>query len=190
MLLFLVLSDIEYRYMSDESDLIERARRDPEAFATLYRQFLPLVYRYLFNRLDNLHDAEDLTAQVFVEALDGLRKNSYKKGGNFRAWIFTIARRRAVDFYRKPTPLPLSEDLPSLNTALGLSIEDRDDLHALRRALDRLNDEKRELLRLRFSAELSFAEIAALEGKTEAAVKMTIYRALDALRQTWEAENE
>jgi RNA polymerase sigma-70 factor (ECF subfamily) len=64
----------------DEAALIERARRDPEAFAALYRQYLTPVHRYLYRRLGNVHDVEDLTAQVFIEALEGLRANRFSAG--------------------------------------------------------------------------------------------------------------
>jgi RNA polymerase sigma-70 factor, ECF subfamily len=57
---------------SDEVTLIEQARRDPDAFATLYERYLPRVYRYLYLRLGNQHDAEDITSQVFIETLEGL----------------------------------------------------------------------------------------------------------------------
>jgi len=176
--------------MSDDIALIERARRDPEAFASLYQQYLSPVYRYLYHRVDNPSDAEDITTQVFLEALEGLRKNRYQKGGNFRAWLFTIARRRAIDFYRAASACPLPDSLPSSEPALFVSLEKREELQYLATALSQLDEEKREVLRLRYTAGLSFAEIALLLGKNEPAVKMMAYRAIDFLRQAWEAKNE
>ena len=75
----------------DDPALIERARRDPEASAALYRRYLTPVYHYLYRRLANVNDAEDLTAQVFTEALEGLRANRYRAVGYFPAWLFNIA---------------------------------------------------------------------------------------------------
>lgn len=175
--------------MSDDSVLIERARRDPEAFASLYQQYLSAVYRYLYYRVGNSNDAEDITTQVFLEALEGLRKNRYRKGGNFRAWLFTIARRRAIDFYRAASTCPLPDSLPSPEPALFISVEKREDFQFLANALSQLDEEKREVLRLRYAAGLNFAEIAVLLGKNEPAVKMMTYRAIDLLRQAWEAQN-
>ncbi len=174
--------------MSDDSELIERARRNPEAFAALYEQYLERVYRYLYRRLGNVHDAEELTAQIFTDALEGLLKNHYKAGGCFPAWLFSIARRRVADFYRKRTHDPLEEH-PSSEPGLLAALEKSDDLQQLSRLLAQLDEHKRELLRLRFSAGLHFAEIALLENRSEAAVKMELYRTLDFLRQQWEAEN-
>ncbi len=175
--------------MSDDTVLIERARLDPEAFASLYQQYLSPVYRYLYHRVDSPGDAEDITTQVFLEALEGLRKNRYRKGGNFRAWLFTIARRRAIDFYRTASACPLPDGLPSPEPALFVSVERREELQFLETALSQLDEDKREILRLRYAAGLNFAEIALLLGKNEPAVKMMAYRAIDLLRQAWEAKN-
>jgi RNA polymerase sigma-70 factor (ECF subfamily) len=173
----------------DDPVLIERARRDPEAFAVLYRRYLVPVYRYLYRRLDNVHDSEDLTAQVFMDALEDLARGRFQSGGNFAAWLFTIARHRIADFYRRK-PAAVLDELPSGEAGLLAAVEKADDLKHLARLLSQLDTEKQELLRLRFSGGLGFAEIALLEGKSEAAVKMNIYRAIDWLRDHWEAENE
>lgn len=162
---------------------------DPEAFAALYRQHLPAVYRYIYRRVGHAAEAEDLCAQTFTEALDGLLRGRFQPGGNFPAWLFTIARRRAADFYRQRPEGSLDEPSdpePGLLSAL----EAREDIRRLQTLLAQLDEEKQELLRLRFSAGLGFAEIALLEGKSEAAVKMSLYRTLNWLREHWEAENE
>ena len=181
----------------DDPALIEQARHNSDAFAALYRRYLTPVYRYLYSRLGSVHDAEDITTQVFIDALEGLYANHYRAGGCFSAWLFTIARRRLVDFYRQRPAVPL-DDIPSAEPGLLIALEKSDDLKRLTHLLAQLDEEKQELLRLRFSAGLSFAEIALLEGKphkdrgltrNEAAVKMALYRTLDWLREHWEAEN-
>jgi RNA polymerase sigma-70 factor (ECF subfamily) len=172
----------------DDPTLIEQARHDPEAFAALYRRHLTPVYRYLYSRLGSVHDAEDITTQVFIDALEGLSANQYRAGGCFGAWLFTIARRRMMDFYRQRPSMPLGE-IQSAEPGLLTALEKSDDLKRLTRLVARLDEDKQELLRLRFSAGLSFSEIALLEGKSEGAVKMALYRVLDWLREHWEAEN-
>ena len=173
----------------EEAVLVEAARRDPEAFAALYRQYLTPLYRYLYRRLSNARDAEDLTTQVFMDALEGLTQQRYREGGCFAAWLFTIARRRLVDYYRQRPTAPL-HDPPSPEPSLIAAIEKGEDLERLARLLAQLDEDRQELLRLRFSAELSFAQISMLDGRSEAAVKMALYRTLDFLREHWEAENE
>lgn len=171
-----------------DPELIENARRDPDAFAALYRHYLTPVYRYLYRRVGNVHDAEDLTTQVFMDALDGLVKGRFQRNGCFPAWLFTIARRRSVDFHRQRPASPLT-DIPSAEPALLAALEKQDDLKRLTALLAQLDPEKQEILRLRFSAQLSFAEIALIEGKNEAAIKMALYRTLEWLRAHWEAGN-
>lgn len=172
----------------DEATLIERARRNPDAFAVLYQQYLPRVYRYLYLRLGNRHDSEDIASQVFIETLEGLGQNRYKENGCFPAWLFTIVRRRLVDFRRQRMPMPLDERESSDPDPLD-QIQADENVKRLSSLLADLDEEKQEVLRLRFAAELSFAEIAALENQSEAAVKMTVYRAIDWLRKHWETEN-
>jgi RNA polymerase sigma-70 factor (ECF subfamily) len=173
----------------NEPALVEAAWHDPDAFAVLYRHYLTPLYRYLLSRLNNVHDAEDLTEQVFIEAMGGLVNFQYKKGGCFAAWLFTIARRRLVDFYRRHEDSPL-DDLPSPEPSLLPVIEKGEDMQQLGRLLARLDEKDRELLRLRFSAGLSFAEIGLIDARSEAAAKMALYRILDFLRAHWEDEND
>ena len=155
----------------------------------LYRRYLTPLYRYLFQRLGNSHDAEDLTAQVFTEALEGLVAQRYHEGGCFTAWLFTIARRRTVDFYRR-RPVEELDDPPSPDPSLVAAIEKGEDIKRLEYLLAQLDENHQELLLMRFSANLSFAEIGQIEGRSEAAVKMAIYRTLEHLREQWEVENE
>jgi RNA polymerase sigma-70 factor, ECF subfamily len=173
----------------DESVLVESARSDPEAFGVLYRRYLTPVYRYLLSKVNNVHDAEDISGQVFIEALEGLVNFRYQKEGSFAAWLFTIARRRLIDFYRHHPAVTLT-DYPSAEPGLQSLVENNEKIQQLTHLLEHFNDDQRELLRLRFSANLSFSEIGLLEGRSEAAVKMALYRLLDLLKSQWEDENE
>jgi RNA polymerase sigma-70 factor (ECF subfamily) len=177
------------RVIPGEAALVEAARHDAGAFAALYRQYLNSLYRYLLRRLNNVHDTEDLTSQVFMQALEGLAAGQYQNEGCFAAWLFTIARRRLVDFYRQHPSATLKET-PSPEPGLLAAIEKGQDLQRLARLLSLLEEDQQELLRLRFSAGLSFAQISMLDGRNEAAVKMAVYRTLEFLREQWEAENE
>ena len=172
----------------DEITLIETARHEPEAFTMLYQRYLPRVYRYLYLRLGNRHDSEDIASQVFIETLEGLGQNRYKENGCFPAWLFTIVRRRLVDFKRQLSPVPLDQQVSSNLDPLDQVLAD-ENVKRLSSLLAQFDDNKQEILRLRFAAEMSFAEIAALEGQTEAAVKMTVYRAIQWLREHWEADH-
>lgn len=177
-----------YAILSD-SALAQRSRfGDADAFAELYRRYLTPIYRFIYKRVGgNVTLAEDLTSQVFLEALDNLA--NYRERGYFAAWLFTIARRRLVDYYRKVRKDFLDE-IPESLPGVPDNPEDRENTARLEKLLRALDDEKRELLQLRYSGELGFAEIAVVLGKSEASVKMSLYRVLDWLRTQWEAGNE
>ena len=173
----------------DDGILVQRSRAgDADAFAELYRRYLTPVYRFIFRRVGgDVGAAEDLTSQVFLEVFNGL--SGYRDRGRFVAWLFTITRRRLADRYRKPEMDSL-EDVHEALLGIPDGLEQHENMARLKQLLATLDEEKRELLQLRFSAELSFADMAAVLGRKEAAVKMSLYRVLDALRAQWEAGNE
>ncbi len=169
----------------EDAQLIEYVHQDAKAFDVLYHRYLPRLYRYCLQRVDDAQQAEDISAQVFIEVLNGLMNGKYKEAGCFAAWLFTIARRRVVDHYRKPEVETLQESHP-YNPEISKQVEDLDDKQQLIDLIQELDEEHQELLRLRFAAELSFEEIALLDGRKPAAVKMAIYRMLEQLRVRWE----
>ena len=164
----------------DEAALILAARRDPEAFAALYDRYVQSVYRYLYGRVGSAQEAEELTAQTFLAAIESLPR--YDHRGYFSAWLFSIARRKAADFFRAREPLRLEEagdfaseaDLPG-EVARGEQIQ------KLARLIQALADSEHELIRLHFTAGLTFAEMATVLGKKEDAVKKSVYRLLERL---------
>ncbi len=169
----------------DEAALAARAGRDPQAFSALYRRYLRPLYGYLYNRSGDRLETEDLVSQVFMEALEGLVRGRYQPRGSFSAWLFTIARRRAVDRFRARRTEPLY-DLADTAPGPAALAERRAEEGRLSELLNGLDESSRELLRLRFAAGLSFAQIGEIDGRSEAAVKMAIYRLLDKLRNQWE----
>jgi RNA polymerase sigma-70 factor (ECF subfamily) len=173
----------------NDSALVERSRHgDSDAFAELYHRYLTPVYRFIYWRVGgDVAAAEDLTSQVFLEALNNLA--GYRERGKFVAWLFTITRRRLVDVYRKPETASL-EDIPESLLGVSDGLEKHEDMSRLKQLLAALDEEKRELLQLRFTADLSFADMAVVLRRSEAAVKMSLYRVLDGLREQWEAANE
>lgn len=169
----------------EDAQLISFIRQDSKAFDALYHRYLPRLYRYCLQRVQDVHLAEDLSAQVFSEVLEKLMNGTYQERGFFAAWLFTIVRRRLIDHYRKPNLEFLNEALP-FNQEISKQIEDQDQRHQLLKLINELDENQQELLRLRFGAELTFEEIASLDGRNTAAVKMAIYRMLDQLRVRWE----
>lgn len=174
----------------DDAQLVWAARRDLAAFGALYRRHVAPIYRYLYSRVGNAADAQDLTAQVFLEALQGLDR--YRERGSFRAWLFTIAHHRAADHHRRQRPeLALDEarDAAAGGEAPLARLVHEEALQRLAALVDQLDADKQEMLRLRFSGGLTYREIGQVVGRSEAAVKMAIHRLVRHLEAEWEEDN-
>lgn len=94
--------DRRYGVAENDDELVARARRDPDAFGSLYERYVARIYRYLISHVGDVAEAEDLTAQVFTAAWEGL--GGYEERGEFAAWLFRIARNKASDFHRQRRP--------------------------------------------------------------------------------------
>jgi RNA polymerase sigma-70 factor (ECF subfamily) len=164
-------------------------RPAPEAFGAVYDRLLQPVYRYILSRVRNIQEAEDLTSQTFLTALEAFPR--YRDRGRLAAWLFTIARNKIVDSIRRNSPYPLSEDDDG-----GLAVcdsegsYDREFLLSVRIRISSLAEDEQELIRLRYVADLSFAEIAGLIGKREEAVKKSLYRLVARVRNDLEDRDE
>jgi RNA polymerase sigma-70 factor (ECF subfamily) len=162
----------------DDAELVAEARRNPQAFAQLYLLYVQPVFRYLYSRLGSRADAEDATAQTFLAALDGFA--GYRHQGYFAAWLFSIARRKAADTFRRKTglvPLAAAGEVP-VEADLLQDVIHSERKAALGKLIAALPDEEQDLLRLRYTAELTFSEISRLLGRSEGALKKVLYRLL------------
>lgn len=175
-----------------DAALVQQAQCSPTAFAALYRRYVTRVYRYLYSRVGQAIEAEDLTAQTFTEALAGLER--YREQGNFAAWLFTIARRRASDYYRQQRiALPLDEmlDIPAADSDTPLAqVSHQETRQRLADLVAGLSEGEQELLRLRFAADLTYRQIGQLVGRSEDATKMAIHRLLHKLRAALEVYDD
>jgi RNA polymerase sigma-70 factor (ECF subfamily) len=183
----MTLEEMAYPSASPGQDVIEAARRDPVAFSNLYRHYVTPVYRYLYQWVGNSAEAEDLTSQVFSEVLVGLA--NYRERGNFTAWLFTIARRKAISANRKhrnDLPLEEAEELPGPSDDPLESVVQSEQIDRMSAIISKLKKDQRDLLRLRFTAGLGYKEIGAMLGRSEAAVKMAISRLLHKMNKKWE----
>jgi len=180
---------MQFTPAQDESALVTAAQTDTEMFALLYDRYVQRLYHYCYHRTNNAHDAEDLTSQTFLAALEGF--SHYRRDGHFAAWLFTIARNKVVDFYRRTPNIPLEEStVPPMTTDLAGEAEISQQKGVLLRAIRALTEDEQELIRLRYVAELSFAEIARALHKSESATKKMLYRLLARLKSQMEAGHE
>jgi RNA polymerase sigma-70 factor (ECF subfamily) len=153
-------------------------------FTELYRRNATNVFYYLYSRVRNVADAEDLTSQTFVTALENLPK--LRDPRKFTPWVFSIARNKAFDYFRRSQRHPTAgyeEELESAKAVeVTLSQTDQDRLCDLESLISRLSPLEQEYLRLRIVADLPFAEIASILSEPETRIKKKYYRLLERLQ--------
>ncbi len=176
---------------ADDQLLVRRAQKDLRLFADLYQRYAQQVYRYLLVRVGNVDDAQDLTSQTFLVAMETLHK--YRGEGNFAAWLMGIARHKTVDQYRRRKPETLLEtavDLPDSYDPPEEQISRKLEVEQVARKLQKLAPDRAEALSLRLFAGLGVAEIAQVMGKNEAAARMLVFRGLRDLQAQLQSTRE
>jgi RNA polymerase sigma-70 factor, ECF subfamily len=161
---------------------------DPNAFGTLYDRYVQPIYRYLVSRLGDSDGAKDVTSQTFLAAFEAFPR--YRDRGYFAAWLFSIARSKMIDYLRKENR---QERAREKDTGIHpfdplQEIVQTERIEALHELLNRLPEDELELLRLRFVAGVSFADMAVILKRNEDAVKKNIYRLLARLHSQLEAK--
>lgn len=180
---------------SDDAEvlaILREAAQDPAAFAPLYREYAPLVYRFCHRQLGDADLAADAMSQTFVKVLGSVRTfqpHPEQPGKTFRAWLFRIATNVVIDHRRKDRPAvsidadddgPLHYPDPApLPEALAIAA---DDTRAVRLAVQALPERQRLIVELRL-ADLSGVEIATAMGMPISAVKSAQFRAFANLRR-------
>ncbi|MFH1086558.1 MAG: sigma-70 family RNA polymerase sigma factor [Chloroflexota bacterium] len=171
----------------DEARGIQAAKEDPDGFGALYEAYVDRIYSYIYHRVGNVHDAEDLTSRTFYRALAHLP--SYQdKGIPFSAWLYRIAHNLIANFHRdrkRRSVVALDELLAGSAPehhpeALA---EARDDATLLQAAIATLDPGRQELLVLKFAEGLSNAEIGVILGRSEGAIKSLYHRTLLQIRK-------
>ncbi len=172
--------------MQDEESLVERARQgDEKAFAELYEAHFDRIYRYVAVKIGDKMEAEDMTQQVFLNAIHSI--SSFKwKGTPFAAWLFRIAHNQVVDYVRRKKKQPATlfdESLVSSDSNPQLIVEHSLNIEQMLLATRVLTEVQREVISLRFAAGLSIAEAAEIMGKSQGAIKSLQHSAIIALRK-------
>ncbi len=170
-----------------EELLVERAKTDPQAFGELYQRYVDRIYNYIYHRTGDQHEAEDLTARVFYQALANIR-TYMNRGAPFSAWLFRIAHNLVANWHRDQSRRPVvaldqvTPFTPPRTTPDHLA-EEHERRRAVAEAIRRLPEERQLLLILKFSEGLSNAEIGRIMGRSEGAIKSLYHRTLLALRE-------
>ena len=170
-----------------EEEVLENARRlEESALSTLVKKSYPFVFRYLYYRSVTREDAEDLTSEVFVRVVSSIKGQK----GYFPAWLIRIAKNLLTDYYRK-RGRSRETSLEEIEEPFSDSNKDtKESLHSddLRKMLDFLTDEQKEVIILRFIEGNTNEEVAKIMNKSVGAIKALQFRALTALREILKKE--
>ena len=168
---------------ADERLLIEAAQKDPARFAELYENNFERVYAYVVRRVGNRAETEDLTAEVFHQALANLKRFEWR-GIPFAAWLFRIAANLISDRWQRTGREQVADGPEQLDSAQAspVEIEDIKRRATLFRLVEKLPVEQQRVVVLRFVEQKSIKEVAREIRKTEGAVKQLQFRGLSTLR--------
>jgi len=158
--------------------LIEAAQRDPRRFAELYEQNFDRVYAFIARRVHNREEAEDLTSEVFHQALANLPRFEWR-GVPFVAWLLRMAANAIVDRWHSTSKEQVDPRRDAEDKAALAEVEQRASLFQL---VASLPPDQRRVIIQRFVDERSIREIAAELGRSEGAVKQLQFRAIENLR--------
>lgn len=154
-----------------------------DAFGILYMKYLPAIYRYIYFRVNqNRQEAEDLAEAVFFKAWENL-KIMKEENLNFRAWIYRVAHNSVIDHYRKGNRLVALDESVSTGQSVEEKIIEQDEKERLRGQLNRLTDEQKQVIILKFIEGMDNKRISEITGKNEEAIRALQYRALKELKK-------
>ena len=180
--------DNELRVEDVEPDevLAERAKADRAAFGILYERHLRKVYNYVYYRTGSVADAEDLTARTFYQALSNLHRYQVQ-GVPFSAWLYRIAHNLVANWHRdtgrhRAQSIDGLLELPNPHDDPPRIAEGSEERRELRSAIRTLPSDRQQLLILKFVEQMPNAEIAAVMGRSEGAIKALLHRTVVGLK--------
>lgn len=171
----------------DLSKLVEQARSgEAEAFGHLYDLFLDKIYRFIFLKVSNKQEAEDLSQQVFMKAWEAIGRFE-DEGVPFSSWLYKIARNLVIDFYRtRKASISLEENIDSEvlwdEIDAGEEIVRNHEKEMILIALNDLTGDQKDVILLRYIEDLPYDEIAKITNKNQTALRILQYRGMKKLR--------
>jgi len=168
--------------------LLKLESGNTKVFKRVYDLYVEKIYRFIFFKVSNEQEAEDLTSEVFLRAWQYIKDGKEIKSLN--AFLYSIARNKVIDLYRKRGKTKqISLDNTSVCNIKDEKLDQQENLDIkiqkqnMIKFLDQLKTEYKEILILRYVDDFSIAEIADILGKRKGNVRVLIYRALEALRE-------
>lgn len=166
----------------EDKELVERAKKDINAFDELYKKYFPLINRFIYHKVSEEEVRRDIVSNVFFKALKNIGKFKYLYKGAFSGWLYRIAINEVTDYYRKNGRSRKLVDEVKLNQDELFSEDIEINYEVLRIALKQLNEKDQNVIILRYFEKLSNLEVAEVLGKKEGAVKVQVHRAMQKLK--------
>lgn len=168
-----------------EKELIEKAKVDKEAFMQIYDSYFRKIYNYAYYRTMDQSEAEEITSQTFLLALESIGKFEYR-GVPLGVWLYRIASNVLVDLFRKKNKTLVLDDNEFEAAIEGQPetiLVSKDEKSELAQLLKKLPPPQQQAVILRYIQELSYKEISEIMDKSEGAVKQLLHRGLTTLRE-------
>jgi len=176
--------------LNEEKELIERAKKDPDAFGVLYDLNYSKIFNYILKRVANIEIAQDITSETFLKALKNLWKFRWKNV-SFSAWLYRIASHEIANFFRSKkvtVSLEFSAEPVSSDNPLSDILEAQEELKKqtdfliVHKKILQLPVKYQEVVTLRFFEKKQIKEIAEILGKREGTIKSLLHRGVERLK--------
>lgn len=171
------------RELEEERRLIEKAKKNPERFLVLYDKYFDQIYRYIFRRTGGDKDVtHDIASQTFLDALSHLKKFTWQ-GFPFSSWLYKIAHNNVIKWYRKSgrnkyMPIEEARKLSDENQDQKALTENNIAQNQINEMMSHLEEDEREILRLKYYEGVSNVEIAEIMGLSVTNVGVKVFRTL------------
>ena len=175
--------------LEDHNLMLKVKEGEVEKLNLLYKRYSRRFFGFFYGMTSDGATSEDLVQNVFMRILK--YKHTYKDSGDFEVWAFQLARNVHKDHYRKNKRYSFQEDMNPFEQTLQESehkeveMERSDELNYLKKALESLSEEKRELIELVRFQKVKYAKVAEMYGVTESAIKVRVHRILKELRASY-----
>ncbi|MFA5024596.1 MAG: RNA polymerase sigma factor [Patescibacteria group bacterium] len=164
---------------------------DKEAFIKVYDTNVKDIHRFVYFKIGNKEEANDLTSMIFLKAWNHIQNNSLEDSKTLRALLYKVARNTIIDYYRENSNKKIASlddednkiDVVDESHNPQEKLDEEANLNLIKKKLPFLKDEYREVIIMRFINDLSLEEIADISGKTKGNIRVLLHRALNALKE-------
>lgn len=169
--------------LSDNALMMKVKAGDLDRMGLLFERHYKQLFGFLFRMSSDKEGSEDMVQNVFLRMLK--YRNTYKGDGEFKTWMYHLARNVLNDFHKSNTRQPNVSEYDHSIAAEDPSLEKQEEKELINKALSQLNEENREILILSRYQELAYSEIAKILNISEANVRVRIHRAMAQLKTTY-----